>query len=415
MAQRVPDGHIAAVANAFIIREVIPDHPDFMYSSNLFSIAQKKGWWDGKQPFNYIKSYAPTRYHPNYSNNRVWRVLSLAAPDMNLPLETNAYADDYPFSVPVTRKEGPFSAKDLMWMNRDHFQGTPIDTSQGLAAGPYGDPNRFDLWSNGNMTVWEANEGEFPRTISLFRTAYAIVAEPRKSLPREFARVWLADHQPDTSAYTPLYVQAEELPKSWISGTMQKYDPSKAWWNFAAVGNYISRFYSFAIKPIRELQHELEAHLLSQSAALEQTLAPLVSNAEGRSRVVAELTQFTVQAGEGITERWRELFPKMLTTYRDGFIIGGQDAATVEINRMFYPRWWLETVGFFNHPPNREGILFAPNPAVEQGVIANGTNGLAMLLVACFCFVVGLWMGKTMQKRGLQASYSPIPERPAEV
>lgn len=406
----MPDGHITAVANAFIIREVDPNSSDFLYSKNIFEIAIRKGWWSPEEgPFNFIKAYAPTRYHPNYSNNRVWRVLSLAAPDMNLPLETNAYADDYPFSVPVTRAEGPFSAQDLMWLQRDHFEGTPISTAEGLAAGPYGDPNRFDLWSNGNMTVWDANEGEFPRTISLFRTAYAIVAEPRKNLPREFSRVWLADHQPDTSAFTPLYVQAEELPLSWISGTMQRYDPSKAWWNFCAVGNYASRFYSFAIQPIRRLQHTLEEDLLVKSAKLEEQLTLLLKSGS-QGQVVSELTKFTVDAGETITQQWRDLFPYMLTTYRDGFVIGGQQNATVEIHRMFYPRWWLETVGFFNHPPNRAGILFAPNPVlVENGasVMAN----MYMALIAIVCFVLGVWWGRASKRAILQNKiYSPIPD-----
>lgn len=412
----MPDGHITAVANSFIIKEVDPDSADFMYSKNLFSLAQAKGWWDpASGPMHFVHTYTPTRFHPEYANNRVWRVLSLAAPDLNLPLITNPYADDYPFSVEVTRPEGPFTVQDIMWMQRDHFQGTEIDTEVGLAAGPYGDPNRFDLWSNGNMTVWEANEGAYPRTISLFRTAYAVVAEPRKGLPRELTRVWLSEHQPDTAAFTPLYLQSSELPKSWISGTMQKYDSSKAWWNFCAVGNYASRFYRYAIQPIRALQHEIEDHLKVQTDALEARLLPLLKNPSAHSmdKVVGELTRFTVDSGEAITAKWRDLFPHMLTTYRDGYVIGGQQNLTVEINRMFYPRWWLETTGFFTHPPNREGILFAPNTAILPAQQSN-TNGLAMLLVAVVCFVLGVMLGRTGPKRIMekvqQQAYSPIPD-----
>ena len=91
--------------------------------------------------------------------------------------------------------------------------------------GPYGDPNRFDLWSNGNMTVWQANEGEFPRTISLFRTSYSTVAEARVlnsdyTQDVSWQRVWVTQYAPDTSTYVPMYISAEKLPPAFTSGTM---------------------------------------------------------------------------------------------------------------------------------------------------------------------------------------------------
>jgi dipeptidase len=102
-----------------------------------------------------------------------------------------------------------------------------FSTAEGLAGGPFGDPNRFDLWSNGNMTVWEANEGEFPRTISLFRTSYAFVAHCRDGIPNAFALLWLCQYAPDSSTFTPLYVQSNDLPPSWIRGSMHAFNTSR--------------------------------------------------------------------------------------------------------------------------------------------------------------------------------------------
>lgn len=168
MAQRVPDDHISVVANSFIIRDINPNSPDFMISPNLYDVAIRLGWYNphlGK-PLDFLKTFAPSRYHPNYSYNRVWRVMSLASPSSQLPPFTNIWGDDYPFSVPV---DNPLTPQDLMRYQRDHFEGTIFDTTQGLAAGPYGDPNRYDPGAWGDMTVWDTLEGEFPRTISLFR------------------------------------------------------------------------------------------------------------------------------------------------------------------------------------------------------------------------------------------------------
>ena len=71
VAQRVPDNHLTVVANTFVIRHVDPDSPDFMYSSNLWSVAEHEGWWSPKDGLlDFLVTYAPERYHPNYSNRR---------------------------------------------------------------------------------------------------------------------------------------------------------------------------------------------------------------------------------------------------------------------------------------------------------------------------------------------------------
>lgn len=142
----------------------------------------------------------------------------LAAPSLHLPSETDDYGDGYPFSV---APDSPLTPQDLMRFQRDHYEGTPFDLTQGIAgtwvrfawqdgcrrvggyhasrtpedkavekrhththapqtthahtltysAGPYGDPNRYDPAANAlqNVTRKEANSGFYERSISLFR------------------------------------------------------------------------------------------------------------------------------------------------------------------------------------------------------------------------------------------------------
>lgn len=403
VAQRVPDNHVAVAANTFVIREVLEGHPDFLYSSNLWSVAERKGWWSSStgQPLNFLKTYAPQRYHPSYSYRRVWRIFSLAAPDLHLPGQTNGYADDYPFSVPVTRPEGPFSPAEVMALQRDHFEGTPYSTTQGLAAGPYGDPNRFDIWSNGDMTVWEANEGEFQRTISLFRTSYAFVSEPRSTVSSVFTRLWLCQYAPDMSSFTPVYVHSNALSSYWTSGTMQKFTTTSAWWNFCVVGNYASRFYSFTIQAIRSLQKSLEVELLDAVKKYEEKAARYLTSGTDKDmdKAISLVTSLTIESGDRVAMAWRDYFPTLVTTYRDGYIIGGQKNSTVTIKRMFYPRWWLQAVGFFDVGGNKDGILFAPAPAAPSAGTMSTTISMTLqplyfLLTALVFFVVGLGLGR---------------------
>eukprot|EP00599_Poterioochromonas_sp_BG-1_P008283 CAMPEP_0173138200 /NCGR_PEP_ID=MMETSP1105-20130129/3549_1 /TAXON_ID=2985 /ORGANISM="Ochromonas sp., Strain BG-1" /LENGTH=682 /DNA_ID=CAMNT_0014050751 /DNA_START=31 /DNA_END=2079 /DNA_ORIENTATION=+ len=408
VAQRVPEDHVSAVANSFVIREVIPNHPDFIYSSNLWSIAEAHGWWRHEDGLlHFAKTYSPIRLHPSYANRRVWRVLTLAAPDSNLPGDTTPYADDYPFSIKLTRSDGPFTPKDIMWMQRDHYEGTPYSTTEGLAAGPYGDPNRWDYGSNGNMTLLEAKQGEFQRTISLFRTSYSFVATPRKGVDDVFQRMWLSQYAPDSSTYTPIYISAKDISKAWRHGTMHKYDPTSAWWNFAVVGNYAGRFYMFAMESVRDLQHRLESELIPAADALEASLTTTTTTpvAEKKEEIVNALTTFTVEKGDYVSNEWKNLFPVLLTTYRDGYIVGGQDKETIEIKRFFYPRWWLQTVGFFDHPGNKEGILFAPAPGSVSGKggVVVGSNDVAsnvmtVMITGLLFFVLGYFFALSKKK-----------------
>lgn len=88
----------------------------------------------------------------------------------------------------------------------------------------------------------------------------------------------------------------------------------------------------------------------------------LLGGAEAEAQVVSLLTAFTTSEGTFVSESWRDLFPVLLTTYRDGYVMKNLDQPTIAFDRMFYPRWWLEQVGYFEIGGNKDGILFSSNP-----------------------------------------------------
>ncbi len=105
-----------------------PESPDFMYSNNLWKVAERQGFWkksDGLLDFT--KTYAGVRLHPTYSTRRVWRVFNLVAPNLILPAHTDALANDYPFSV---KPEKLLTPQDLMTIQRDHYEGTEFDLTK---------------------------------------------------------------------------------------------------------------------------------------------------------------------------------------------------------------------------------------------------------------------------------------------
>lgn len=58
-----------------------------------------------------------------------------------------------------------------MVLVRDHYEGTDFDMTQGMAAGPFGDVDRYDPSSSldGSTSLEDAKAGFFERSISLYR------------------------------------------------------------------------------------------------------------------------------------------------------------------------------------------------------------------------------------------------------
>jgi len=63
IAQRVPDSHVAVVANMFSIREVdLLDKHSFLGSSNLHSVALSYGLWDGRGLLDFTGAFSGGEY-----------------------------------------------------------------------------------------------------------------------------------------------------------------------------------------------------------------------------------------------------------------------------------------------------------------------------------------------------------------
>ena len=60
---------MAAVANQFIIRHIEPDSPDFLYSANLWEVAERNGFYAKERDgplLDFLKTFAPQRAHSPY-------------------------------------------------------------------------------------------------------------------------------------------------------------------------------------------------------------------------------------------------------------------------------------------------------------------------------------------------------------
>jgi dipeptidase len=225
VAKRVPDEHMTVVANMFTVRAVnLSDSANFLGRRDMHDVARAEGWWEQQRDgaFDFTAAFSTGEYaHRYYSGRRMWRALALAAPSLALdptvgsPLNRTALEPGqtfYPWSVPP---DTPLGVPALQSIHRDSYQGTPFDQTKGLAAGPFGNPNR---WAQpaGAAGAWE-------RPISIYRVNYNHVTQLRGWLPDAVGGVtWFAPHVPHSSVYVPVYAGAAAVPDTFTRGSMMR-------------------------------------------------------------------------------------------------------------------------------------------------------------------------------------------------
>jgi len=349
VAQRVPDDKVFMAANQFRIREILTGSDNMMHSSNIFDIAQQKGWWDPSMGLlDFASVYGDGEFHhPYYSLRRIWRAQSLVAPSLNLPAWAEGpFTRVYPFAVKPDKK---MTVKDLFTIHRDNYEGTEFDLTKGLAAGPFGNPNRFE----GNAESVADKEGkltplvgEFERPLNIYRCVYSYVNQSRKWLPDAIGGVvWFGPDRPATSVLMPFYAGALDLPESVQRADILKLDPQSMWTAFNYVANYSMLKYSFMIQDIRVMQERFEGAAFGKQKELESRALELW-NKDDITGARKLLTNYSDQNSAVVLKEWWKLSEFLYVKYNDGYVNTNNEIA----NPIFYPVWWLKQVGFEDGP-----------------------------------------------------------------
>ena len=346
VAKRLADDAFFIAANQFRIRDIVKDDPDTMlHSKNIFDAAEKKGWWkpsDG--PLYFAKVYGGGEFHhPYYSKRRVWRGLSLAAPSRNLsPWVKSAFSREYPFSL---KPDHTMSVKDILRICRDNYEGTEFDLTKGLAAGPFGNPTRFEgnaeavADKEGNLTPVE---GYFERPINIYRCLYYHVSQARKDMPAGVGGVtWFAPDRSATSITIPLYCGSDMVPPAISKGDVLKFDRSTLWTTNNYVANLLMLKYNYMYKDLCAVRDIIEAEMDEACAETEKKAQDLY--ARGMKKEAAKLLNtFSEEQSEIVRKAWWKLAEQLFLKYEDGYVNTDEKLA----QPVFYPSWWLKKIGF---------------------------------------------------------------------
>jgi len=225
IAQRVPDNHVAMVANTYTIHQVdISDSNNFLASSDIVEYAIKKGWYDPSKngSFDFAAAYAnPENAKSPINYARQWAGLSHISKDKILigPL--------LPFSVKPEEKIDVFKLMEIL---------------------------RFDdIQEKPELMKQCSKEEKGACIICRGTTQTSFIAQLRNNMPRDIGIVyWLCLSQPASSFYIPFYFGIDKFPQGYCLESRRptkkefeqkinapfKPDPNQAFWTFS---NYSSK------------------------------------------------------------------------------------------------------------------------------------------------------------------------------
>jgi len=339
VALKVPDGYVCGHANLGRIDTFDSDDKDnCLTSGGMADFAQANGWYapatDG--PFSWRAAFHPANaQNLRYTETRVWSLYRRCAPSQEWPADYHrgvAGAEPLPLWI---KPEQKLTVADVFELMRDHYEGTDLDMTQGVDAGPYGSPYRWRPMGfevDGEQYTWE-------RPISTQQTGFSMVTQSRAWLPDAVGGLtWYGVDDTFFTAYVPLYCGINAVPPSFATGRLNQFSWDSAWWVFNFVSNYANLKYSHMIQDIQLVQAEIEGDFLDLQPAVEQTAAALAAKDPELMR--RYLTDYSVQHGESVTRKWRELGEYLMTKYNDGYVKDDRGSP----REKGYPESWLRAV-----------------------------------------------------------------------
>lgn len=369
-AQRLGDDQVTAIPNSITIRHMdLDDHDTFMYSANVQQVAKDRGWWDGKEEFDFFKAYGydyPDKWDEAvdslYSGRRLWSFYNLMAPSLHLDgsLGEAPKVPTYNFSItpdkPVTFE---------MWTRamRDYFQNTTYDTSKGMGAGPFANPLRFDTDSYGLKGSWD-------RSTVIFRGVFSHihVLDPKLPAPLN-GQMWYGQHEPMSTVYLPFFGDQDAAPVSYITGINSKFNRDSAWWAFDFLGNWIMLKWSFMIPEVQAAQKQWEAAGHDMIARLTTEINKLGPNSYDKAKSMAQAAS-NDHASACVKAIWA-LGEHLISKYSDGYITTGEGPNQQQDGS--YPKAWLENTEFMKYPHGKwpaevRNMTDAPTPPPVETV-----------------------------------------------
>lgn len=316
VARRIPDDCISGHANHPRIHKFpLKDKENTLYSPDVIKFARKMGYYNGKdEDFSFSLAYGELDGTATRGcDGRVWSYFNRFADGMDsyLPWIMKAEGEPMPLWVKPDRK---VSLNDMKWMMRDHFEGTPMDMTKDVGAGPYAVPYR---WRPMTFKV-DGKEYLNERAIATQQTGFSFVSQMNSAHPELMRGIlWFGVDDANTCVYVPMYSSITSIPHEFAQGNGDLLTLSwdAAFWVTSYVANQAYHQYSKMIDDIRRVQ-KAEEDTLENEVRTFLAEVPTLDPDAARSL----LNDHSVLASRRYVKRYKDLGDYLLVKYMDGNI-----------------------------------------------------------------------------------------------
>ncbi len=321
------------------LKKINDSRVDCVYAYDVISFAREKGFFNGKdEDFSFREAYCPIDFeNVRYADARVWSFFrhhySHEEMDKYLPYINGDFelCDHLPLWI---KPDKPLSLRDLQQDMRDHFEGTPLDMTSDMTAGPWGMPIRpLPMHFKDSDSLAYFRE----RPIATQQSGFTMTCQMRSWLPNDVGGVtWFNCDDANMVAYVPLYCCITQVPDCFRpeNNPRAEFSDKSAFWMNNWVANMVYPRYSMMIGDLRKAQKELEDYYFTDQDKVVEAIKDMTP-ADRQSF----LNRKSIAYAEKMMQRWDQLAKHLIVRYND------QIVRRVDENGNF-TRWGHETPGY---------------------------------------------------------------------
>ncbi|MCL6102253.1 MAG: C69 family dipeptidase, partial [Bacteroidetes bacterium] len=306
VARKIPDGYISGHANqARITQFPLDNSKECLYSPDVISFAREKGWFNGtNSEFSFSDTYAPVEFGgARFCDARVWAGFNKVNKDMGkyekyvlgeITYDKNKYATN---RIPLWIKpDAMLTLENVFSLMRDHFEGTVLDMTKDLGAGPFQLPYRW------RPLTWKVDSVVYchERAASTQQTGFSFIAQGRSNLPDPIGGIlWFGVDDTYSTCYMPVYCGINEVPNSVKvgNGDFLTWSETSAFWTFNTVANFCYLRYNDMIKDVQKVQSRKEKEFMTSIKAIDQKALDYWKRGD-KKNAIKTLTAYSVNQVE---------------------------------------------------------------------------------------------------------------------